>query len=135
MAETWTYNDAHTTDKDKVRAIIPDKTLNAANKMLLSDQQINLQLSLSNNNVILTAAECCGIIAAELSKTAESKSIGTGTGISVSIPQAPKFFADRAKALREKAESSDSAYIHYGDLSYGKDQYGNDIGEYWGDDV
>ena len=98
MAEIYTYDEAFPTDKDKVRALIPDKA-DPQNKML-SDQQIALAIEMHDDNLRLATAECCEMIASKLAPDAVSYSIG-GVGGDVNSSLGPGYFLRRAKQLRE----------------------------------
>ena len=125
-----TYDETLPTDKDKVRALIPDTV---PGDYLISDAQILLTLTLYSDNVIRATAECCGIIAADLARYEETKAITVGGNISVTASQASKMFKERQKTLDERASGIDSAYYDVSAFDYYVDKYGNDGSEYWGD--
>jgi len=130
VAETWTYNDAFPSDKDKVRALIPDKQAKN-NKFMLSDQQINLVLS-TQSNLRLAVAECCDIIAGLLAPDAVSMTITTGAGQTVNSQMGAGYFLRRAKQLRDD-ESKGQPFFSMDAFDYSVDQYGRDNSEYVGD--
>lgn len=130
MAETYTYNESFTSDKDKVRALIPDKQLKN-NKFLLSDQQINLVLS-TQPNMRLAVAECCDIIAGLLAPDAVSMTITTGAGQTVNSQMGAGYFLRRAKQLRDD-ESRGQPFFSADSFDYAVDGLGRDNSQYVGD--
>ena len=122
------YDDTHPTDKDKVRALIPDIT---TTDFLLTNEQINLVLEFQSY-VRLAAADSCDIIITLLGRYAQSKTISAGAGVSITVNQAPKFFKERAKSLREAVQSGEP-FFSSDNFDYFKDNFGNDLTGYVGD--
>lgn len=130
MPETYTYDEGFATDKDKVRALIPDKTLKF-NKFMLSDEQINLVLS-TQSNMRLAVAECCDIIAGLLAPEAVSMTVTTGAGQTVNAQMGAGYFLKRAKQLRDD-ESKGQPFFSMDSFDYDVDAIGRDNTQYVGD--
>lgn len=129
MAESYTYDESFPSDKDKIRALIPDK-LNSNGVAYLSDEQINLVLS-TQSNLRLATAECCEIIASKLAPDAVSYTITTGGGTQMNSQTGPSYFLRRAKQLRDD-ESKGQPFFSSDNFDYAVDKFGVDTTEYVG---
>ena len=110
MAETFTYDESHIENKDIVRAYIGDKP-NSDDIALLSDQQINLSLSVNDNNILLSRADCHEMLAAAAEKEAYDYSVNMGgSETSMSAARTPASHRQMAKMLRERALEGNSYY-------------------------
>lgn len=121
-SETKTYDPAMATEKDKVRALIPDKGDGANSHFYLSDEQIDLVYSMAGS-LLEAVAQCCEIIATDLGKKAKSQSVSAGSSFSISADMGPKYFLDRAKQMREAAKKQPFYEVSHYDAYM--DNYGN----------
>lgn len=131
MAESFSYSEAHTTDKDKVRAIIPDKGT-GGQTFLISDEQITLVLSLQSD-IRLAAADCCDIIVGSRAPHIQDKTISVAGSISTSRDRSAEFFQKRAKVLRDSVQGGEP-FLSIDNYSYSYGSYGEDFTEYIGED-
>lgn len=128
---TYSYDDSHPTDKDKIRALIPDTDVSSASKRFLSDEQINLILTQNGSNLQLSLADALETVASILANDAETFSYGS-TGVSGNTTQPPSFYLRRADRLR-KTLRDDTVFFEENHLDYATDGIGNDISNYTGD--
>lgn len=128
---TYTYDDSHPTDKDKIRSLIPDTDVSDASRRLLSNEQINLFLAQNSNDLNLALADALEAIASDLSKDSGSYNYGA-TGANVSITQPAAYFLRRAKQIRDRIAEGD-VYFSEEHVDFKTDGIGNDISKYTGD--
>jgi hypothetical protein len=123
------YDDSLTTDKDKIRALIPDIT----SPFLLQDEQIELVINTivgTGSDMRLYVAECCEIIATQLGRYAQDKTISVSGTITVARDQAAKFFQDKAIRLRREVDTG--TFFDSSHFDYTADEFGKDATEYVG---
>ena len=128
---SFTYNDSHPTDKDKIRSAIPDIDVSDASRRYLSDEQINLFLTNNSNDLNLALADALEAIASSLAKDSGSYNFGA-TGASVSLTNPARYFLDRAKDVRKRIAEGD-VYFSEEHVDFKTDGIGNDISCYTGD--
>lgn len=97
---------AITTTRDKVRLEIGDTD---ATRKLFYDDEIDVKLAARADNVLLTAADLCDILATRLARDFDFQ----WKDGQFSRSQAAKMYAERAVALRARA-ASDGAVPLYG---------------------
>lgn len=119
-----TYDSALPTNKDKVRALIPDTGTNTpGNAYYLTDEQIGLMLQLAGQDLREATAQCCETIATDLAKKAKSQTVSAGSSFSLSVDQGPRYFMERAKQIRAAAKVE--PFYDASPFDYAVDKYGN----------
>lgn len=107
---TWTYDEALTTDRDKVRYLIGDTV---AAEPYVSDEAIAWHLSEENNNLYRAAIGAVDGVLAVLARKV-SKSI---SGFSLSADQKFAHYQQVRKLLQEKADSNMTILVYAGGIT------------------
>ena len=102
---SWSYDQNHASDKDKIRFYIADTDCDSP---LLEDEEIVSALSIAGDVVLRGAALCARSIALNFSRLADTEIGGGGlhgTGVAVKFNQRAKQYDKLAERLEKEAES------------------------------
>jgi len=127
----YTYTPGGNTNVDYLRLLIPDRLNNdVLPPAVFTDEELDAEIVLWGD-LFSAAASCCEQIAMDKAKQAMIVTLEAGSGgsaggrqlVSIDKRQVPKFFLDRAKALKEAAvndvgenvDSFDYYVTHFGE--------------------
>lgn len=120
-----------TTDRGRVRLLVADTDQSDPDTQIFEDGEIDAFLSLGNNEVFEAAALACESVAASASRSAIAwRALGQQRIDKRDVPEHYRALADR---YREKARSVPAEEIDA--MQYNLDAFGDQIGEFVGDEL
>jgi len=129
---SYTYNEAVSSDKDKVRLLIPDRPDNQYNPPAIFQDEELVGLVNMFGSVMRAAAEACDIIGTR--EAPDAIRFRLATELSIDAQKVPEYFKNRASMLREQADKIDEGPFESIDyMEYDILHNAHDDSHYWDD--